>query len=59
MLLASETIIITVGDYERSEQNKLFSGPVYYSALIIGLIARFLFGLIIMIMLFKNEDSKA
>ena len=47
----------TYGDWNRVINDEPFEGPVYYASLIIGLVARFLLGFVIMLMLCKNEEA--
>ena len=48
---------MTYGEYQRSHNSELMSGPWYYTSLIVGDAARFVFFVIIVIMLMKNDEA--
>ena len=56
-LLLQETGVMTFGEYQRSHNSELMSGPWYYTSLIVGDAARFVFFVIIVIMLMKNDEA--
>lgn len=56
--LLQETCMMTYAEHQRAQEGKLMSGPWYFISLIVGDTARFVFFVIIVIMLMRNDESQ-
>ena len=52
-----QSIMFTYTDIMRSKTGELYSGPLYYTGLVLGLTARFVFGMMIICLIWKNKDN--
>ena len=50
--------MFTYADYMRSETKELYFGPFYYAGLALGLTARFVFGMMIICLIWKNKETQ-
>lgn len=56
-LLNLEIVMFTYADYCRIYHDELMSGPLYLICCTVGTIARFVFGIGVLLLLCKNEET--